>query len=56
MVYNDYNIFLEKAQELREINKNKFTLEKMGERLISIIDSNIKPIKKEIILPKLKKI
>lgn len=56
LVYNDYNIFLDKAQELREINKDKFTLEKMGERLISIIDSNIKPIKKEIILPKLKKL
>lgn len=56
LVYNDYNMFLDKAEELREINKEKFTLEKMGERLISIIDSNIKPIKKEIILPKLKKL
>jgi len=52
-VYTDYDEYLEKAKRQSYICRTEFSLEKMGVKLVEILDKNIVP--KEIPLPKLKK-
>jgi glycosyltransferase involved in cell wall biosynthesis len=51
-VYADYDEYVEKAKRQSYICRNDFSLEKMGERLVEILDANFT---KEIPLPKLSK-
>lgn len=51
-VYADYDEFVEKAKRQSYICRNDFSLEKMGEKLVEILDANFT---KEIPLPKLNK-
>jgi len=51
-VYADYDEFVEKAKRQSYICRNDFSLEKMGKKLIEILDANFT---KEIPLPKLSK-
>jgi len=62
-VYSNYKKFVDGAKRQSYISRTEFTLEKMGEKLLSILDEKApKPIKlvlpqlKRIGLPKLKKI
>jgi len=52
VVYADYDEFVEKAKRQSYICRNDFSLEKMGEKLVEILDANFT---KEIPLPKLSK-
>jgi len=52
VVYADYDEFVEKAKRQSYICRNDFSLEKMGKKLIEILDANFT---KEIPLPKLSK-
>ena len=51
-VYADYDEYVEKAKRQSYICRNDFSLEKMGEKLVEILDANFT---KEIPLPKLNK-
>jgi glycosyltransferase involved in cell wall biosynthesis len=51
-VYADYDEFVEKAKRQSYICRNDFSLEKMGEKLVEILEANFT---KEIPLPKLSK-
>ena len=57
LVRKDYDGFLKKSIQLKDENKNKFSLEKMKEKFKSIINpfSSI-PQETKLILPKLTKI
>ena len=52
-VYTDYDEYAEKAKRQSYICRTEFSLDKMEEKLIEILDKNIKPV--EIPLPKLNK-
>ena len=41
-VYTDYKEYVEKAKRQSYICRNEFSLEKMGEKLIEILDNNVK--------------
>jgi glycosyltransferase involved in cell wall biosynthesis len=57
LVYKDYDTFLEKSETLRIENTNKFSFQKMKEKLKDILSPFVStPQKKEMILPKLQKI
>ena len=52
-VYTDYDEYAEKAKRQSYVCRTEFSLDKMEEKLIEILDKNIKP--EEIPLPKLNK-
>ncbi len=52
-VYTDYDEYFEKAKRQSYICRTEFSLEKMREKLVEILETNITPV--EIPLPKLKK-
>ena len=57
IVKNDYEKFIDRSVVLKNINKEKFTLEKMTEKLNDIIKPIFnKPVEKKIVLPVLNKI
>ena len=52
-MFNDYEVYKSKANELMNKNKKKFTLDKMSEALATIIEETVpKPV--SLKLPKLK--
>jgi len=62
-VYNNYRKFVDGAKRQSFLSRTEFTLDKMGEKLLNILDEKVpKPVKlvlpslKKIELPKLKKI
>ena len=54
-VYENFNETKEKAKKLMRINREKYSLKKMGDDLLKIIDNNIS-FETKLKLPKLKKI
>ena len=62
-VFKNYKNYVDKAKKQSYISRNEFSLEKMGEKLISILDTKVPkpvvlklPTLKKIELPKLKKV
>jgi glycosyltransferase involved in cell wall biosynthesis len=57
-VYKNYEKYLDRCKDLAEENSSKFSIDKMGEELRRIFQSNVPEfaIKKALMLPKLKKI
>ena len=57
-VYNNYDKYYEKCKGLELENKEKFSMEKMGDKLKELFTSKVPEfaVKKNLVLPKLKKI
>jgi glycosyltransferase involved in cell wall biosynthesis len=57
-VHNNYQKYYEKCSSLSEYNKERFSLDKMTEKLKELFEKNIPegPVKTKLVLPKLKKI
>lgn len=57
-VFNHYPTYLSKAEELRKINEQKFSVQEMDKTFHAILDKVIPPmaVQQQIVLPKLKKI
>jgi glycosyltransferase involved in cell wall biosynthesis len=54
-VYKNYKKWIDKSKRQAYRSRTEFSLDKMGEKLLSIIDNKV-PIKVELKLPQLKKI